>query len=110
MFIPKRRGFQSITLDVSSRKPSYFATKAIFQCLQFWLLHKGLKSFNEVFLTELLAFPLLHHTTNAFGWNEDIADNLNDAVLGYSILNRNTAEAIDLDFDESTVTSNIDAQ
>jgi len=79
-------------------------------CSQFWLFYKGIETLNKVFFAELLAFPLLHYATDFFGWDEDIADNVNNAVLGYAICNRNTAEAIDLYGNESTITSDINTQ
>lgn len=79
-------------------------------CSQLWLLHQWCETLDEVFLAELLAFPLLHHTTNVLGWDDNIADNVNNAVLGNAICDRNAVEAVDLDGDESTISSNIDAQ
>jgi len=43
-------------------------------------------------------------------WDEDIADDLDDSVLGDTVLNADAAETVNLDADEATVATNVNLE
>ena len=74
------------------------------------LRHKGFEPLLEVFLTQLLTLPLLLDSVNALWWNQDVADDLNDAIGCDSVFNGHICKAVDLDADKTTKASDVDAQ
>lgn len=80
------------------------------QLLQLLFLNKWLQSLHEVFLSHFLTLPLLLHTSDVLGRDEDVADNVNHTVPGNAIFDCNGTEPIDLNSDEPTVACNIDTQ
>lgn len=72
---------------------------------------EGLKPLHEVLNLKLLTSPLeTRATRDLLRRNEDVADNLDYTVLSDAVLNRNTAEAVDLDRDETSVASDVDTK
>ena len=54
--------------------------------------------------------PLLLHSIDTLGWDEDAANNLDDAICGDAVLNRHVGETVDFDADETSVAPNVDAE
>jgi len=54
--------------------------------------------------------PLLLRSFNLLRWDQYIIDDLNDPIRGDAIFNYDGGETIDLDADETTVASNINAE
>lgn len=79
--------------------------------LEVTLGDEGLKPLHKVLNLELLTSPLeTRATRDLLRRDENIADNLNYTVLSDAILNRDTAEAVDLDRNETSVASNVDTK
>ena len=74
------------------------------------LSNKRLKPFLEVIHAKLFALPLLLHSIDTLGWNEDAANNLDDAIRSDTILNRHVRETVDLYADETPEASDVDAE
>lgn len=68
------------------------------------------ESLLEVFDGKILALVLLLHTTQLLGWDQHVADYMNDTVHGDTILDSNRRESVDLDSDDAAVPCNVNAQ
>ena len=78
--------------------------------LQLILTNKRLKPFLKLLFAELLTLPLLLHSIDTLGRDEDAANNLDYAIRSDAILDCHVREAIDPDADETSVASNVDAK
>ena len=79
--------------------------------LKITLGNKRLEPLHQVLDLKLLAGPEgARATRDLLRWDEHVADDLDHTVLGNAILYRNATKAVDLDADEATVPSNVDAK
>ncbi len=78
--------------------------------LQLGLCNKRLKSLLEIGNSQWLALPLHIHITNLLGWDQDAADDLNDAVFGDTVFNRDAGKTIDRDADEATIAGDVNTE
>jgi len=81
--------------------------KTYSQFLGVFVLHKRSKSFLKIIHRELLALPMLDPPVNCLRWDEDILDNLNDAIGSNTVFNGHSRETIDLDLDEASIATYI---
>lgn len=77
---------------------------------QLALFDKRFESFLQVFLAELLALPLLLRSFDFLWWDQHIVDDLDDSIRSDTIFNYDGGKTVDLDADEPTVASNINAK
>lgn len=72
---------------------------------------EGLEPLHKVLYLELLTGPLETRATgDLLRRDENIADNLDYTILSDAILNRDTAEAVDFDRNETSVASDVDTK
>jgi len=75
---------------------------------------KRLKSLNEILDLQLFTLPHLHllrsRSAKLLRWHNHIRHDVNDAVLGDTVLDGNAGEGVDLDADEAAVAGDVDGQ
>jgi hypothetical protein len=69
-----------------------------------------LKSFNQVLLCQFFTLVVYRLPTNLLWRDEDIRRDMDDTILGHTVRKGDFGESIDLDFDETSPASYIDAE
>jgi hypothetical protein len=79
--------------------------------LKITLGHERLKPLHQILNLKLLASPEgAWASRDLLRRDEHVADDLDHTVLGDAVLDRNATKAIDLDADEATISSNVNAE
>lgn len=75
-------------------------------------VNKGLEVLNKLLLGQLLAVVPLHKLTigKLLRWDENVADNVDDTILGNTITDGHASETVNLDLNEAAVTSDVNAE
>lgn len=77
------------------------------------ILHKRRQPFLQIFDSQILTSPLalpLRTAGLGLGWDQNVTNNLEDAVLGDAILHLDARKAVDLDLGEGAKAADIDGE
>ena len=74
------------------------------------LLNIRLKTLLEVIDLQFFALPEYLRTSGVLGRNQNIRDDLDDTIVGHTVVNGDTREAIDPDRDKGSVACNVDSK
>ncbi len=78
--------------------------------LQLNTVKHRLQSLLEILNSQLLALVMLFHAVDPLGWNQHVANDLNDTVSGDAILDGHLGKAVNPDDDEAAVAGDVNTQ
>ena len=103
------RHSRTLTLPHLSKKQLRERESSSLQLLL--IIDKRLQPLHKLLLGQLLALPhLVRVLADLLGWDEHVADDLDDAVLGDAVGEGHVAEAVDLDVDQAAVAADVDGE